>query len=108
VVIQAYNLSYLGSRDQKYQSLSKNLTRPHVNKVGMVVHSCYPNYPGGYGQVDQDEARKGKNMRSYLKNNYSKKGWGHAQGVQCLRSECEALSSNSTTTTKKKRGKGRR
>jgi hypothetical protein len=43
-------------------------------------------------------------MGTYLKNNKRKRAGGMAQVVELLPSKCEALSSNPSTTEKKKKG----
>jgi hypothetical protein len=52
--------------------------------------------------VVQDDLGK---SRSYLQNNDSKRAGGMAQALGCLSSKHEALSSNSSNTFKKNKGK---
>lgn len=46
-------------------------------KLGMVTCACLTSYVGVVNRTITVQAGLGKNTRSYQKNNYSKKGWGH-------------------------------
>jgi hypothetical protein len=49
------------------------------------------------------QAGLGKNVRLCPQNNDSEKSWEVADVIECLPSKCKALSSNPSTTKKKKK-----
>jgi ribosomal protein L31 len=49
-----------------------------TTKLSLVVHTCHPNYTGSKSRM-VDQVNPGKNARSYLKNNQSKKAWDVVQ-----------------------------
>jgi hypothetical protein len=70
----------------------------------MVVHVCIPSYIGGIHK------RIVVKLDPIQKVTKAKKGWvwGMAQVVKHLPSKCNALSSNSRTTKKKKKHKNKK
>jgi hypothetical protein len=70
----------------------------------MVLCSCHPSYGKKHkiGRYQSKLAQPGQKLRSYLKTNREQKDGDVAQAVECLHSKHKALSSNPSTTTKKK------
>jgi hypothetical protein len=70
----------------------------------MRAHACNLSYKGGRGRrITAQEQPQAKSMKPYLKNNQTKnRAGGVAQVVACLPSKCESLSSNPSTSKKKK------
>jgi hypothetical protein len=72
---------------------------PSQQKAGYNgICACHPSYSGSINTRGVPARAKSK---THLKNNQSKNGWTLGSSVECLPSECEALSSNSSTTKKK-------
>jgi hypothetical protein len=65
--------------------------------LGVVVHTCHSSYAGSINRRIKVQAGSGINVRSYLKNNESKRAKAVAQVVECLPAKSEALSSNPST-----------
>jgi hypothetical protein len=76
----------------------------HQKKLDMVLCSCHPSYGKKHkiGRYQSKLAQPGQKLRSYLKTNREQKDGDVAQAVECLHSKHKALSSNPSTTTKKK------
>jgi hypothetical protein len=93
----------------------------------MVVDACHPSYTGSRNRRIKVHISRGINVTAYPKNNDSRKGWGvwlkwdgtrprsklqygadrMAQVAERLPSKSEVLSSNSTSTNRKKKEKKR-
>jgi hypothetical protein len=93
---QACNPSYWGAIDWEdcgsRTAQGKKLSRPisSANKESLVTHICYPSSADGVRRGIMVQSGLGKNMRPYLKSNYSNKAGGRTQVVQCLPSKCKA------------------
>jgi hypothetical protein len=61
--------------------------------------ACYPSYFGKYKMGLSWSRLAGQEMRPYLQNNQSKKGWRHGSSSRCLPSKPRVLSSKPSTYT---------
>jgi hypothetical protein len=105
-----YNPSYSGDRDWEnhvsrsaWAKVSKTQSQSIAGCGGMY---CNPSYVGGINRKVAVQAGLDKNMRPYLKNNYSKKGWVCGLNGRAPATKCETLISNLSTIKKRKNEAG--
>jgi hypothetical protein len=64
------------------------------------VNTCHPSYEGSINRRTVVQASLGINVRTCLKNTYSKKDWGYDPNVEYLPSKLKALNSSPSTSKK--------